>query len=551
MHKMMIVDDEPLVRLALHHLVDWQALRIEIVCEAGDGVEGLALLQQRGDIDLLLVDIQMPRMNGIELLKALNDPALPKRPVPIILSAYSDYSYVREAFLLGALDYIVKADMDEEHIAPVMAKAVQELARPGGIAAGDSLAQALSSSSSAEQQSAKEAFFQKLLDFDPMEDPAAYRQWIASQGTFLHETNQTAVVVQVAKGTDMARTHGFIQQTIQTALHEMSLLHEIVRREAGEYVLLCAFPHDRSESAIREKIHSALTMIQTRLLQYVNASVTVGVSDLASGSPQWHRLYRQARVLATRSYYEGLGKLFYRESVPADFGQKDARDSALWDDLLAVRQSLLQALKLADESHWIRVYGQLERRLQDARRELPEHVRVFFVDLLWELGGVLYAKGIRMEAVQGSGLHPFDELKRIETLDETMGFVSQLLHRVHPALHGTDSMPVARYSTPIANAKKFLDQHYREEVNQTLISEMVGVSESYLSKQFVKEVGCNFIHYLTKLRIDEAKWLLEQGIKISDISERIGYLNPEHFSRIFKKMTGYSPKAYRESLEKV
>jgi two-component system response regulator YesN len=80
---------------------------------------------------------------------------------------------------------------------------------------------------------------------------------------------------------------------------------------------------------------------------------------------------------------------------------------------------------------------------------------------------------------------------------------------------------------------------------------MVGVSESYLSKQFVKEVGCNFIHYLTKLRIEEAKQLLEQGIKNSDISERIGYLNHEHFSRIFKKMTGFSPKAYRESLGKV
>jgi two-component system response regulator YesN len=173
--------------------------------------------------------------------------------------------------------------------------------------------------------------------------------------------------------------------------------------------------------------------------------------------------------------------------------------------------------------------------MYDARQELPDRVRAVFVDMLWELGAVLYAKGIRLEEVQPTSHNPFDEIKQMETLEETQQYARQLLQRAHSAIHGNSLMNAARYSPSIASAKKFLDLHYREEINQSLISEMVGVSESYLSKQFVKEVGCNFIHYLTKLRIEEAKQLLELGIKISDISERIGYLKPEHFSRIFKK----------------
>lgn len=548
MYKMMIVDDEPLVRLALHHLIDWQALHIEIVCEAGDGVEGLALLKHHGDIDLLLVDIQMPRMNGIELLKALNDPALTKRPIPIILSAYSDYSYVREAFLLGALDYIVKVDMDEEHIVPVITKAVEESVRLGGVSKIEAIEHA---DKQLVQLSDKDALLQKLLDFDPKEDAESFEQWLLSASGLLNETNEMAIIIQIAQAIDTTKLHGFIQQTIQTVLHEMSIMHEIVRREAGEYVLLCAFPHDRSESAIRSQIHSALTMIQTRLLQYVNASISVGISDLANGCKQWPRLYQQAKQLAAKSYFAGLGKLFYRESASHESGVKDNGDHELWDELRAGRLAMLQALKQPDESQWVREYAQLEKRMSDARQELPDRVRAFFVDMLWELGAVLYAKSIRLEEVQPTSHNPFDEIKQLETLEETQHYVRLLVQRAHSAIHGNGLMNAARYSSSIASAKKFLDLHYREEINQSLISEMVGVSESYLSKQFVKEVGCNFIHYLTKLRIEEAKQLLEQGIKISDISERIGYLNPEHFSRIFKKMTGFSPKAYRESLGKV
>ncbi|MCY9696780.1 helix-turn-helix domain-containing protein [Paenibacillus alginolyticus] len=542
---MMIVDDEPLVRLAMHHLIDWQALHIEIVCEAGDGVEGLALLKTRSDVDLLLVDIQMPRMNGIELLKALNDPGLPKRPIPIILSAYSDYSYVREAFLLGAMDYIVKVDMDEEHIIPVITKAVEELMRLGDVSIREEMGQA---EKQLVQQSDKDALLHRLLDFDPKEDTGLFEQWLLSANGLLNETNEIAIVIQIARGIDTTKLHGFIQQTIQSVLHEMSILHEMVRREAGEYVLLCAFPHDRSESAIRAHIHSLLTMIQTRLLQYVNASISVGISDLANGCRHWPRLYQQAKQLAAKSYFAGLGKLFYRESATQSSGVKDKGDHALWDDLKAGRLVLLQVMKHPDESQWILEYELLEKRLHHASQEPPDRLRAFFVDVLWELGAVLYAKGIRLEEVQPTSHNPFDEIKQMETLEETQQYVKQLLQRAHSAIHGNSLMNAVRYSPSIANAKKFLDLHYREEINQSLISEMVGVSESYLSKQFVKEVGCNFIHYLTKLRIEEAKQLLEKGIKISDISERIGYLNPEHFSRIFKKMTGFSPKAYRESL---
>ncbi|NOU74377.1 helix-turn-helix domain-containing protein [Paenibacillus sp. LMG 31458] len=220
----------------------------------------------------------------------------------------------------------------------------------------------------------------------------------------------------------------------------------------------------------------------------------------------------------------------------------------LWSDLKSRRLALLQALQDAEASQWVRAFEQLEKRLESVRKELPDRVRAFFVDVLWEIGAILYAKGIRFEEI--SVFDPFDDLKQSDTLEETLYYVKQHLVHAHCMIHRLETLNNVRYSAPIANAKKFLDMHYREEVTQSLVSRMVGFSESYLSRQFVKEVGCNYIDYLTNLRIEEAKRLLGTGIKISDISGRIGYLNPEHFSRMFKKMTGYSPKAYRDSLRR-
>ncbi|MGG1553461.1 helix-turn-helix transcriptional regulator [Paenibacillus ferrarius] len=431
--------------------------------------------------------------------------------------------------------------MEEAHIAPVIEKAVQELTR---LREGAGLASALegSQASSARSPWEIEVFLQELLSLDPQgEAPQVDRARLA--GTALvHETNQVAIVMKPAGSLDLAKTHGFIQQTMQTVLHELSILHEIARLEDGEYALLCVFPHDRSESAIRAKVSSALSLMQTRLLQFVNAAVSAGVSDLGSGCMRWSRLVRQAAQLAEMSYYEGTGKLFFPESALAPAAGGKAQ---LWEELKAIRLSLPQALKQPDEGEWLRVFGQLEKRLPGARPEPPSGLRALFGDAVWDIGAVLYAKGIRIEDIQPSALSPLQAMKQLDTCADTLHYLRALLQRAHTLLHGGEGGAV-RFSPPVAAAKKFLDLHFREEVNQTLISDMVGVSESYLSKQFVKEVGCNFIHYLTNLRVEEAKQLLALGHRIADVSEEIGYFNPEHFSRIFKKVTGFSPKVYRD-----
>ncbi|MFC5449992.1 helix-turn-helix transcriptional regulator [Paenibacillus aestuarii] len=97
-------------------------------------------------------------------------------------------------------------------------------------------------------------------------------------------------------------------------------------------------------------------------------------------------------------------------------------------------------------------------------------------------------------------------------------------------------------------AIEFIHQHYCEELRLGRVSKSVGVNENYLSRLFRKNAGESFNQYVANLRIEESKRLLKEGNKIIDLPEKIGYMSSVHFRRVFKKVTGVSPKVYRNSL---
>ncbi|TYP74845.1 response regulator transcription factor [Paenibacillus methanolicus] len=552
MHNVMIVDDEPLVRLALHRMIDWERLGFRIAAEAADGEDALAKLRKSEPIDLLLLDINMPRMNGIRLLQAIETAdGLPSRPAAVVLSAYSEYAYVREAFLLGALDYIVKADMDEAHILPVLTKAKAHLANTRVMQAEP---EASLVDTTAMDRREKEARLRKLLMLDeeasaaghPSSDPApGARQ---AEALLPWTVNVKAAVIQLPGGACDEEQAGFLRQTVQSLLAAGEIPHEICEVEPGWWAVLASFPEDRSASVIHAKLTAALSTAQTRLRQYMNASVSVGVSRTAQGGAQWRALYSEARSLAALSYFHGFGNVFYYDTH-AD--RLAARGQADPSPLAMVRGALAQALEAPDAGPLRLAWEEIARLRPSLATWTKEELRQWMTDLLWASSSLLYKRGLRWEALQGGGRHPEEAVHRQDTLDGALNAVRELLLQIHGMLHGgSETEPAKRYSPPVAMAKRLLDEHFREDVNQALASRMAGVSESYLSKQFAKEVGCNFVPYLTNLRIGEAKRLLAQGVKIADASERVGYLNPEHFSRLFKKVTGVSPSAYRDEHER-
>jgi len=131
MHSVLIVDDEPFVRLSLATLQPFGGEEFDVAAEAGNGAEALAVLSTRPEIDIVLLDLSMPIMDGIEVLRRLRADPPQRPPAVVVLSAHDDYHLVRDAFHLGAADYLLKSELDAGVLAAALAKAASGLAPSG------------------------------------------------------------------------------------------------------------------------------------------------------------------------------------------------------------------------------------------------------------------------------------------------------------------------------------------------------------------------------------------------------------------------------------
>ncbi|MDQ6422156.1 helix-turn-helix domain-containing protein [Paenibacillus sp. LHD-117] len=547
----LIVDDEPLARLALREYISLTRTDIEISGEAGDGVEAMAFLRERQDIDIILADIQMPRMNGVELLTAVRDAAFPRQPLVIMLSAYSDYAYVRDSFVLGAFDYMLKAKLDEAYITPVLQKTVDELRRRQS-----ARAETLPSDAEEEEEEAICAILHRLsVSQDAMqanaEQKADWNRSLDIVRMHVGEKNQEVAFIRLSKAVSFEDTHRLILQTIRSVTNKErseGICH-VCRYDDRHYTIFFTFPEQCSTVVIRRLTHTVLTDVQIRLRQFLNIRLSIGISDIANGMMQWNRLFQQAKRLSVLSYFNGYDHLYYPEAdrqtgVPAD---KHDHGKDKWNTF---KTELLKALTAADDSPYKQLLGQGFALLVERYPSSPVPIKSELSEMIWEAGSLISRNGISWEDIHAIFPHPAEQVRHLETWEETVQWVEQFLELLHEKLHPVSQCRATWLSPVVAKAKAIIEKHYDEEILLSTISEMVGVSESYLSKQFAKETGINFIPYLTNLRIEKAKQALENGLKIYDVAEKVGYVNPEHFSRIFKKVTGVSPIAYRKEYER-
>lgn len=542
-----IVDDEPLARLALREYIALTSTDIEIAGEAGDGEEALHLLKDRQNIDIIFADIKMPRMNGVELLAALRDVSFESPPLIIMLSAYGDYGYVRDSFVLGAFDYMLKAKLDEQYIAPVLNKTVEELNRRQRSKAAEPELSALDEDemvcSMLHQLSVSDGLSSSDCELD-----SQLKLGLNIVRKQLGEKNQKVAFIRLSQVVHFEHTKQIIMQTIRTVTNtdRNEGICRVCRHDERNYILYFTFPEQCSAMAIRSLTQVVLTDVKIRLRQFLNLHLSIGISDSANGVMQWNRLFRQAERLSLLSYYQGYDHLIYPEAERSMGAEKDN-----WKEAWApFKLELLQALKDTDPMRWKQSMQHGFKLLLEYFPSSPEPIKKALSDLIWETGTLMHERGMSWDKLHERFPQPVEHVRSIETWEETMEWLQLFLDALHDKLHPKLDKTAAWLSPVVAKAKAILDNHFNEDLHLSTICAMVGVSDSYLSKQFAKEIGINFINYLTNLRIEKAKEGLENGLKIYDVAESVGYVNPEHFSRIFKKVTGLSPVTYRKKCEK-
>ena len=499
MKKVLIVDDDALVRMFLRQIIPWEDEGYTVVGDARDGEEALELAGQMQP-DLVLSDVSMPTMDGVELVRRLRADGFGGGL--IMLSCHDDFEYVKNAMQLGADEYLLKNHLSPDSLRAALAAVSGRRASAGTpTPTMEKLAQ---KGKRALQQEALE----RLLAEQPEEPPLLREAGFSAR-------YRVCVVCLLRMPSDAARLFELCCQ-----IASAGDLPDVEAARVGPHG--CAFLLDLtgqpSELARQERARSLAARVELGLKSYLQLETSMGVSRSCSGAHAVSEALRQANEALVATFY-GEGTYWYgtaeaalSEAVPGDAARfREELPALLTGDTVTFEAAFAGALAAFARE-----------------RTLPG------VALRW-----LQA----CDAKAGIARTP----KTYAALDRIASYqscVAEYLLRMEAL--ASQSLP-RNLSPQIAAAVRYLQAHFAEPVTLSDAAAAAGFNPSYFSSVFKRELGVGFSEYLTDLRLVRVRQqLLEGGGTIKEIAQHAGFLDYRHFCKTFKKKTGLSPAEYRK-----
>ncbi|NMO94728.1 response regulator transcription factor [Paenibacillus lemnae] len=500
MYKVFIVDDEPFIIEGLYDAVDWQHFGLEIVGQAENGRQALDKLKEV-PADLLITDISMPVMTGLELIAEARK-VRPDLKV-IVLSGFDDFAYLKEAMRLGIENYLLKP-INLEELEETLSGTINKL------------------------NAVKASYMLDEYDMSVLKSNILYR-WLTGKirDEELQERasllglnlEQPFVLVSVIRG------HS---SKLEAVLREMTEAEEQVlffMDDDGDYVVIFTM-----EDPDMEKPRAIRLLQQTRERCY-DEDISISLGSVQEISSKRTRSYRHAKE--AQEYFLVLQQPSYVDYLDIQERKEEtARSLSLhWPDYakgIASRDKEALFLKIDSDFDQLRnTPGVVPGILHSAAVEL-------IVRFKMELSDIQYS------AAPDFLKNTLHHIMTAATIDELLDVIKQAVSDLVDALNSDVKSPI------IQQVLQYIHNAYHEDLSLKVLGAQYHIHPVYLGHLFHKETGETFAEYINRYRIDKAKELLRTtNLKVQDISKRVGYWETGYFYKQFKKNTGLSPRDFR------
>lgn len=523
MIKTMIVEDDFLARSYLKQLNAWHRAGYQIAADVRDGEEALAAMEGL-EPEVLITDISMPLMNGIELIRRVRET---NRAVYIIvLSCHDDFEYVKEAMRLGADEYVLKNSLNEDSLYELLLHTSRQLEEKQAKLKKSDEAKRLAEMG---RHSLKYHFFKGLLSGRFTSEQREEKRLEA--GIRASYTNSAAILLFIPLWEELKHRHAEIdlQQYSQSLLQRLKseIQREHRRRgdaaESAELLYLgegrlCCFldMSDLHRSSLMRQRLSAAAAACLRCSREEEYEIRIGVSAICFGAEGIRQAYDQAQSMVKLSFYED-GILYYEESP--QIGNTLPKEA---EELLEHASDFVRR----------RSYDELEREIQKACGLFRQQHTDPDLVLRW--------------------LRSMESRLNLEKTPSQITKADQLValcEACKKQLSADRQKPLpAHVSAAVRCAADYLQAHYKEPIGLADAAKAAGLNPAYLSYLFKQELGIGFSAYLLELRMECAKaLLLDTNDKIKDIACQAGFNDYHYFSKAFKKINGCSPLTYRRN----
>lgn len=534
--KVFLVEDEMVIRRGIKNSIDWEKEGYIFCGEASDGELAYPMIIKEKP-DILITDIRMPFMDGLELCKLVKK-ELPNIKI-LILSGYNEFDYAKEAIRLGVTEYLLKP-ISSGKLLEALNGVSESIRREKE---DKDLVRKYMEEMRENTEHEKQKFFEQMIAgnlsmADALETGKKYEMSL-SAGMYNLLLFRFTLGEENRKSGELL---GEAEYAIEKLTERLEYVFEFQRGVEGWAFLLMA----DNEEQMSERVKELSKDLEEIMKNYSTIAYFGGIGQPVARLRELEESFREAeRALAAR------------------FTMELNRIISVDDIRMAQNVDTLDDIEITSFGEIEKTRTMLEKFLNNGvEDEIDEFVDVYINELPEEnLKSVLMRQYIIMDAyivmmsfcekiegIEGKMQAQSEELKNsmktIQTLEEIKNYIRMLLKKI---IGVRDTISGRRYSDIIEIAKDQIRKTYMsDEISLNTIAAEVGMSPSYFSSIFSKEMGKTFVEYLTEIRMDRAKELLMcSSMKTSEIGYEVGYKDPHYFSYIFKKTQNCTPKEFR------
>ncbi|RKN80560.1 response regulator [Paenibacillus ginsengarvi] len=537
MAQLLIVDDEVHVVERFTTTIDWKAAGIEQVHGVSSGEKALALLE-RTSIDIVITDIRMPGITGLELIADIQRRW--PRTKCILLSGHSDFHYAKEAILYGTEDYLLKPVKESDLVSAVQRVLGKLAAEWEEVVSRQRLEHTLKEHLPSLRSGLLGELLQgrkltasqlqdqlRLLGLDDFGGKPFAIMMIRLEEHFLHYDARSLSLMEYAIGNMVEELFG-------------DRLDSWYTKETHDYLVFVMFAR-RRESADSPELSSWLertgSMLQTAVSSYLKGKISILVSRWGTFPDHLTELYNQA-VTAFRRSIGSEQELFMRlHDVPDE--QEVTPLTSLYEPPTLIH--MLEAARWDAISEKLdALFGEMERHGGESQERLMEA----YFSLASAFAYIVHKSGRSMPELIGD---EYDKMIRgipQRSVNQLKEWAYRMLERIREE---TNRETKDSRTSVIRDIRAFVESHLSGDVSLQSIADHVHLHPVYVSKIYKLETGDNLSDYVNRIRMDKAEYLLKHGTdKIYEIAAMLGYQRPHSFNHAFKKQFGMTPQEYRD-----
>lgn len=530
--KVFLVEDEVIIRSGVKKSINWEQEGYEFVGEASDGELAYPMILKEKP-DILITDIRMPFMDGLELSR------LVKKELPdikiLILSGYDEFEYAKKAIKIGVTEYLLK---------PISAAKLTEVL--------NTVAETIRQEN--EEKNLLETYFAEMRENTERDKMRLFEKLLMgdlSMGEILEAGERfgmnlgaSCYKIVLFKILANLENHVYAEQmvdacsSVEQAASMMEGVYVFQRGVEGWAFLLTA----QDEKSMEESAKILYQNLKQAMKNYTQLEYFGGIGSTVPRIRSLKQSFREAdRAFAARFVEEANQIISQKE-----FEKSQMEEGLKMQGVVQIGKSreMLQKFLSNGTREEVKAFSDAYISRIEEENIRSTMVRQYVVIdvcivILSFCERISSANRLQEEAEELQKM-----MQKIHSLSEIKKYVVRLLNE---AIELRDAESGRRYSDLIAAAKKEIENHYMtEEISLNTVAISVGMSPSYFSSIFSKEAGKTFVEYLTEVRIEKAKeFLMCSSMKTSEIGYEVGYKDPHYFSYIFKKVQGCSPKEYR------